>query len=1065
MRPPLDLGALAAELEREQDTPVLSSALRFVGRPGNALRALLAGDPAAAGKNLAQLALDLPTGGFLDRRLSLANLVPGVEGGDLTTSGERYTFDDLARRHGLQLPNAPAARFAAGLVGDVLTDPLTPLQFGGGGLAKGALAGLSREAAAGRLAAAVLQTKAGRAALEGVAVPQRAAALERLLGLADGGLNRLAPDAAEQLTAKAIERGLILDGGALRIGETPLVRRFWERTAELTAPALAQRALAKVSPETAADLAGGARRAWDYLGSRFYDRKLSGVVPEAVKRAAMEADAFTNGHRLRGEALGRELVQLVPEAARRQELSRRLLAADDEWLTRTWNAPKADRARVRAELQAKVESGLSGREVAAVRRWQSFAGDTAEKLREVGAWPRLEAVWDALDPELRRRVASQATGADGESGLQLLDRAFAALEAGRPADRAAAERLLGDLHGKLLARGIGLGIDERPFFLSRQLNDATRALLPKGGDFVARGGVKSVFLKRRQYADADEWSTTMQQALRETGAPDDVAQAAMAEARAATDALGEVAELDLAKLALRYGDKQATTIGRHHLKREAELAGARPGDAIDEYVARQFADVSGKPHAVRRALQKVNKYVKPALTVVWPSYHVRNALSAVVQTALDPDLGLADGVRALTRALWDAPALARAERLGLDSDQALVLMRAADADPAALELVQRMTIAGRPGTKVLEGLLGAMSRAGGEADLFEAATTLERLRIPVPGREGAARVLDLPGAYQRLAYAAANRVEQSFRVHGYLALLAKGVEPLDAAKRIARQYVDYAPQSAADKALRDLVPFARFPIAITPPTVQAFARRPGGLVPQLLREAEAQNDKLPAEERATLPAGLRRGFHLPLGDGMHLGSLGLPQEAAAQMLEAVPSPGRGFAGLRQLAAGLTPPVRLAAEAATGRSLLTGREFGTDRRAPAGIPLPGFLGGRTFVTPDGREHREIPPLLNELMRALPTSRFVGTVDALSREDTETVDKVAKLFLGVNRVQVDQRRATARALADYFAKLVRDGRVGEMRTHWARVAEGEELPEGLRTALEAESALRSENRRKR
>lgn len=1040
MRPSVDLAKLADELEREGETPLLGSLFRFVNRPGNAVRAILAGDPGAAARNVAQMALDFPTGGFLDRRASLANILGLSETGDITSARDRYTTEDVLRAQGLPTPVSPAEKFAVGFAGDTLTDPLTYATLGTGSVGKLALRGLSREAAAASLAEALGGTAKGKDLLARLPRLERAAGVEDAIAPARFGgvpqglreqvealrarvaaaapelaapLERPAPDLATEL-----ERVLALPAGRLgsltRAQEAELFgqlrgqellppRSLLDRAADFTAPALAVRgieaaapAIAKLSPalgEKAGHLGETLAKAGEDLAATFYDKTLSGVVPRSVQRAADEATAIERLRAGEGQAAAREITGLVDEATQRL-LGRRFLAARDAWVERAAPKTGAERRAIEAELQAALEEGLAPRAVAAARRWMTEVQRAQKELAEAG-----------------------------------------------------------------------LEVAPNPFHVPRQLRDEVARAMPTGAAGLfrpERKGVQGVLTRRAEYPTAEAWLEGVAKTLREAGADSDETARLLEQARKLP--AEDLAETHLGKLALRYADDHARTLGRAHLDRAAKQVGARPGDAVDQYVQRQWASTGGSPGAIRRAIKLTNRYFKPAATVIWPSYHVRNLLAATVQTALDPDLSLADGVRALWQTVRNGRAIALREKLGLESDQALILMRAADADPEALRLVEGMTIAGRSGKEVLRGLTLAASRAGGEADLFESASTLQRIGLPVPGRQGLGRVLDGGAAVVDLAYKAANLAENTMRTHNYLALLAKGVDPIAAGKRVSRAFVDYNVQSAADGVLRDLVPFARYGIAVTPPTVEAFLRRPGGVVPQLLRQAEVQKERQPEEDRVSLPDYLRRGFGLPLGGGDQLGSLGLPQEAAAQLLEAIPTPGRGFAGAQRFLGGLAPLAKLPIEATADRNFFSGREWGTDRRSPFGLPVPGFLGGRTILTEERGELHEVPGWVNELMRALPTSRFASTVDSLLDEDKSALDKIVRTLTGVNVVRPEQRRATARALATYFRRLERQGRVGEARRYWPRIAEGEELPEGLKAALEAELALKAKRKAK-
>lgn len=155
------------------DNSVLSNLSRLISRPGWALRSALSGDIEGAARNVGQLVLDLPTGGFLDRRLNMASLANVLLPKayelpeELTTRQQRPEFTDLLGRWGVASPESMGwgERLALDVVGGAFTDPLT-LLGGGGGLRAGALSGLGRGEAQAAVAQALKETLPGRAALE-----------------------------------------------------------------------------------------------------------------------------------------------------------------------------------------------------------------------------------------------------------------------------------------------------------------------------------------------------------------------------------------------------------------------------------------------------------------------------------------------------------------------------------------------------------------------------------------------------------------------------------------------------------------------------------------------------------------------------------------------------------------------------------------------------------------------------------------------------------------------------------------------------------------------------------
>lgn len=1052
----IDYEAIGEAVERELlPDDLLSNAARFLSRPGWAARSLLQGDPEGAARNLAQLALDLPTGGFLSRKLSLANLVN--DRGDLTSAKQRPEFSDVTRSWGLGAPGPGAGRFALDVIGGLATDPLTYLTLGGGGLARGAIGGLTREATASTLAGALRQTARGRAVLQGIGRgDDLAAGLERALGIPGGRLGATTSAAEEAALLRQLEQTRhVLDRGALRFGETPLVRDVWPKIGSATLPGLAYRGLQKASPEAAERLAGATRKAWEYVTRNFYDRKLAGGVPEGMRRAAQEMGVEQNARSLAGERVAQGVAASTPEEIRRQVLPR-LWAASDEWQAQAWGRSTAERKALRERLEAKLVEGLPPEGVAALQAWRSMARESERELVARGG--------------LKRPIEELEAFADPIEGVSVSD-LTAAQHNARATSRADALEAVGpDLRAKIRRAGFDVLIDD-PFYAPRQLKDEVAQGLPRARSlFQASRGAKSVFLKRRQFGSAEEMAAAMREAiardaaegaLREGADLTPEAIAAGAAEAAAARGIDDVLETDLAKVMLRYSDQTAARLARLGLEKEAKRIGARYGDAagpLDEYVKEVTASVEGRG-AARRLLAKVNGYYKPALTTMFPAFHARNATSGVVQAALDPDLGLMEGSKAMLTLLRNAPALTLGKRLGLERDQALTIMQAAGGDAAARTAVEGMQIGRLKGKEFLRYLDGAIAgRGAGSADLFESTAMLERLRMtPERSRANPARWLS---TWNRWMLAVGNNVENSFRTHAFMRLLEKGVDPADAVRRVNRAYVDYSANSVAEKIARDVFPFLRYSLGITPTVVEELARRPGAPVHQLLRTAKSEAER--DEDAALLPEHLQRQVTLPLGEGSYLTSLGLPHEAAGALLGAVPRPsglqeGLDFAGTRNFLGGVSPPLRAPLEATFGRTLFGGREFAGDRRA--GDVLGALPVSEPLTLRGGREVRELPGWVNELINASPGARFASTLNALVKEDDSrsTADRVLRSGLGFDRVTLDQRKAALQVISRYFEKMVKRGQLVAVRRYWPRVEKGD-LPDDLRELLEQEDALR-------
>tara|TARA_R100000152_G_C6780335_1_gene212976 strand:- start:892 stop:3753 length:2862 start_codon:yes stop_codon:yes gene_type:complete len=109
----------------------LGNAIQYLERGAWTARSLLMGDTEQAGQHFGALF-----------------------GGEAPELGPE--FDDVLRHHGIATPTeGTPLSFAVNVLGGIVTDPLTYLTLGGGGLAKGALVGASRDLATGSLSHAL----------------------------------------------------------------------------------------------------------------------------------------------------------------------------------------------------------------------------------------------------------------------------------------------------------------------------------------------------------------------------------------------------------------------------------------------------------------------------------------------------------------------------------------------------------------------------------------------------------------------------------------------------------------------------------------------------------------------------------------------------------------------------------------------------------------------------------------------------------------------------------------------------------------------------------------------
>lgn len=359
----IDRRALAHTVSPGEDNSTFGNVLRFLGRPGFAARAALMGDFESAGRNLAQMAIDFPTGGFIDRRLGLTSIanvfIPEKYefSEDLAPLKRQIETTDVLDEWGV-LSKRDLGTFekaAIDIAGGILTDPLTYLSGSGlvRGLGKG-LKGADRIAAQADVVSALRKTRSGSTMLDdtvrnlesefltrrGISslddlTPKRAIRAERgferraaekiFLDAEHGG--RIGPRAARSLHeiandnlldegTKALESlGHIPTKGGLYLNvpgfeKTLLTEGFGSKAFGLSAPGLAMRRMDKTMPGTAEAIRESARGLYAATRGAFFGRHLTETDPSITKGLRDSAHDFSlevEGARRKTQSLTREL--------------------------------------------------------------------------------------------------------------------------------------------------------------------------------------------------------------------------------------------------------------------------------------------------------------------------------------------------------------------------------------------------------------------------------------------------------------------------------------------------------------------------------------------------------------------------------------------------------------------------------------------------------------------------------------------------------------------------------------------------------------------------------------
>jgi hypothetical protein len=272
------------------------------------------------------------------------------------------------------------------------------------------------------------------------------------------------------------------------------------------------------------------------------------------------------------------------------------------------------------------------------------------------------------------------------------------------------------------------------------------------------------------------------------------------------------------------------------------------------------------------------------------------------------------------------------------------------------------------------------------------------------------------------------------RLNGFIELLKKGVDPSIAADATTKAFIDYRYASAGERTLREVFPFAKFTLEQTPRTLEAIARRP--VLTQPFRALMGRDVE---EEAGPLPPWMQGRPVLPLpssrpGQATILTQFGTPLEDLEKL-------GTGEGTRRTveqtLVGSLSPPLKLAYSAVTGREPFTGRSIDELARAPEFIPpslLPA-LGGRIDQTRAG-EFRQIPGAINLAFQTLPVTRQLRQIDKLLSDRQSIWTKTLDLITGAKIYDVDKDRELRRRIRDYLQQKAMAGDIGTVNRFFAK-----------------------------
>lgn len=306
-------------------------------------------------------------------------------------------------------------------------------------------------------------------------------------------------------------------------------------------------------------------------------------------------------------------------------------------------------------------------------------------------------------------------------------------------------------------------------------------------------------------------------------------------------------------------------------------------------------------------------------------------------------------------------------------------------------------------------------------------------RTATKGAKAALKALGPRGILLETGRKVGSVAENQARLVGFITALMEGKTAKIAAKEVRQAVFDYSRLTEFEKkVMRRLIPFysfTRFNAEAQLRTLLTIPRRPAGVVKGIRAAGSALGEDVTQEDLAGLPPYVLEGLGIKHGKDatgrpVFLTGFGLPIE---EFLANFSGQGGVLTNLLQSALTKMNPIpKFAAERATGQDFFRERPIQevTDAKDFKEIldVMPKDVKKQLV---DFLEFREIPnqPVYSEgkivgirtkytadpeklhFLRNLPTSRLVGTIAAIAREETPTGQKALKALTGIKEEPID------------------------------------------------------------
>ena len=1079
---PLILGGMRLGQQRPATPPggksFLQNLFEEFDLPGSAIRNLLTGNISGAARNVGDIAT-LASG---------LRLIPGL-------------------RKKIQLTRDKKDRPTFGMLGDILTDPLTWLTFGGAGAAaklgkmatKGVAKGLGKEGAKAAARAASktglaqaltsLLTKAGRKGVEKAgkaAVPGFLARISKTTGKtvarksAQKFAKRFGPEFLERLGQRKALKGMVVTAKeALKTGAKPglaagiakgLVKPggiglgipFREPAISLL-PGVD--ILAKTGPGLLLTKTRFGRKMIEGVQSIF--RPLARAGPRAERIAFRYKNDFS---------------QVGPKA---KKVIDRLFSGWDETMRKDWATayqgldPRGGGIDTLAKVYAKY--GDDATKVAALKNatkeWPEVAAAMLKRDKGLGIL-KGSRIKDYLPLQMTEEQAASIAqaaleGGDAtpvyrqaaasvksrflkprkhtplsfmEKGLtqeldaqKLVYRRVAAHELGvaNARLRRAASTQLGATKKRItdiarLKAGVGVGGTQQA-----KLLEGYKFRFPKvkGDDLVVRAGAKGKTVADLTLSKIDDVTYEV---------------SALTGQRRAQAGVILKAQETLAAQGKTLKFPEWMTLP------QSPKIGKLTDDVLSKWIRVGKAGQLEKRKAPWSWLAKYNqKLFKPLVTVgLGPLLNVkfitRNLLSGIFQAATDEDMMLA-GFKHF-RPMADQIISKIAKVVGLKYHGGRVH-----------RLLKGATEGIRVGKYSGDEFMGLVRQHGGIQRGFatELGEALPRTATGPTGRAfeaisgGLRKGVEKLGIKPQLANRVMEYSENAMRLNGMIDLVEKGIDIEEAAKKVTAAFLDYRGYgSKAERAIRDVIPFAKFTIEQTPRTLAAVARRPVMTQPwRAMSRAGRENIQGP------LPQWLEGQPLIGLGEGERgprvLHQFGTPLEDLDRLAT---GQGVGRTLEQSVVGAAAPPLKWLYMAASGRDPFTGREVTRQVKGPSVLgklppALQKLIGAEQITTPSGYKFTKVPWQVAAVLRDQPLTVQFRAFDTMMDQNQSLISKSINLITGMRVIELDTEYELKRRIRDYLTKKVQQGEVGEFARFFATGDTSPELTELIKQFYKA------------